>query len=322
MPTQYHSSVQHTPLINRTPGTKNNGCYTGGVMLIRNSVRPTVATVVGIITLLSTATMIAAQTVATTTDSIFEATTTPSLLPDLNKSTTTTLSLLPDFDGSATTTGSTSTSTLAESPTITDELSPSAVAELETTTATESTAAPTQQSPTPTFDIATSTFPAELTCDMAYTADLYDTVSGHEEPGAAVIGSQSWTVCKDEQGHAHEIKITPSEYGELALPRARMPRKTTADLPESVTSATTTAPKSAGLPEIITETTPVTTISTSTAETGVSTVPDTTLPEETATSTATTDTSITASTEESLTQASTTPDTPVADDTATSSTSL
>lgn len=73
---------------------------------------------------------------------------------------------------------------------------------------------------------ATSTARATtLKCSYAYTAPLYATRSGHQEPRAAVIGSQSWTVCEDENGHSFEFKMTPEEYNDLALPGHRMPYK-------------------------------------------------------------------------------------------------
>lgn len=80
---------------------------------------------------------------------------------------------------------------------------------------------------------------AEIKCDMAYTAELYDTPSGHldkeytlatssESIGpqfAHILGMQSWAECKDVNGEKYEIKLTPQEYGDLGKPEALMPNK-------------------------------------------------------------------------------------------------
>lgn len=66
----------------------------------------------------------------------------------------------------------------------------------------------------------------KLNCGMAYTADLYDTRSGHEETGAAIIGTQSWTVCKDSEDRTYEFKITSAEYDAFSLTDSAIPQKT------------------------------------------------------------------------------------------------
>jgi hypothetical protein len=78
------------------------------------------------------------------------------------------------------------------------------------------TASPAEATSTPAA-------PAALDCSTAYTADLYDSASGHEEPGARIIGTQSWTLCTDSAGASYEFKITPAEYAALAAPDAAMP---------------------------------------------------------------------------------------------------
>lgn len=78
----------------------------------------------------------------------------------------------------------------------------------------------------------------------AYTAALYDTPSGHLDPGyyldavptsatttitgtvAHEIGTQSWVVCDDKQGNTHEFTMTADDYAKLALPDASMPQET------------------------------------------------------------------------------------------------
>lgn len=67
---------------------------------------------------------------------------------------------------------------------------------------------------------------------MAYTADLYDTPSGHLDGDyvqatgnqafdtshhiAHVVGSQSWTVCHNAQGQTFEFKMAPGDYDQVA----------------------------------------------------------------------------------------------------------
>ncbi|MBR0960892.1 hypothetical protein [Bradyrhizobium japonicum] len=96
-----------------------------------------------------------------------------------------------------------------------------------------------------TLDIATSSEAVRLDCPMAYTADLYDTPSGHLDPGYSLdtglgtttgqsahkIGTQSWTVCHDAESHTYEFKIAPSDYSGLDQPGAEMIRETVTKLP-------------------------------------------------------------------------------------------
>jgi hypothetical protein len=93
---------------------------------------------------------------------------------------------------------------------------------------------------TSTAYVATSSRAMKHTCFMAYTADLYDTPSGHLDPGyefesevaatttanvAHIIGTQSWTVCRDETGQKYEFTLTPEQYLNLSKPNASMPKK-------------------------------------------------------------------------------------------------
>jgi cytoskeletal protein RodZ len=78
--------------------------------------------------------------------------------------------------------------------------------------------------------LTSSTTARYLTCTMAYTADLYDTPSGHLDgytiatgdssfdsthQVAHIVGSQSWTVCHNPQGQTFEFKIAPNTYNQL-----------------------------------------------------------------------------------------------------------
>ena len=79
----------------------------------------------------------------------------------------------------------------------------------------------------------------EVDCTWSYVSDLYDTPSGHLEPGyylnavpatttgkvAQKIGTQAWTVCNDEAGAPHEFTLTEQEYSDLAKPDATIPKK-------------------------------------------------------------------------------------------------
>jgi hypothetical protein len=72
---------------------------------------------------------------------------------------------------------------------------------------------------------------------MAYTADLYDTPSGHLDPTyklassagevgalvAHIIGTQSWTVCHDSLGREFELKMPAQEYANLSHSDALIP---------------------------------------------------------------------------------------------------
>jgi hypothetical protein len=85
---------------------------------------------------------------------------------------------------------------------------------------------------------ATSTS-IDISCDSAYTADLYDTPTGHLDSGyvlatssadtepniAHLIGSQSWADCHDALGNVYEIKLTPEQYAALGQPGATMPKE-------------------------------------------------------------------------------------------------
>lgn len=67
---------------------------------------------------------------------------------------------------------------------------------------------------------------------MAYTADLYDTPSGHLNgdyvlaTGSSTfdsthhiahrIGTQSWTVCKNSNGQTFEFKMASGDYDNVA----------------------------------------------------------------------------------------------------------
>jgi hypothetical protein len=72
---------------------------------------------------------------------------------------------------------------------------------------------------------------------MAYTSDLYDTPSGHLDPGyvlasdaastspkvAHLIGTQSWVDCHDDRGSKYELKLTPEEYSNLGQTGGQLP---------------------------------------------------------------------------------------------------
>jgi hypothetical protein len=74
---------------------------------------------------------------------------------------------------------------------------------------------------------------------MAYTADVYDTPSGHLDGDyvlatgsstidstlhvAHVIGTQSWTVCHNPQGQKFEFRMAPADYGKLSSQGAVIP---------------------------------------------------------------------------------------------------
>jgi hypothetical protein len=111
-----------------------------------------------------------------------------------------------------------------------------------TTTATVMTQSPmTESSSTPLLLVAVL-----LKCTAAYTADLYDTPSGHLDAGYSLadsltststtiasdktsliahkIGAQSWVMCSDRQGHKHEIAITAQTYADLANPDVMIPQ--------------------------------------------------------------------------------------------------
>lgn len=64
-----------------------------------------------------------------------------------------------------------------------------------------------------------------LNCTYAYTADLYNTPSGHKAPGATIVGTQSWTHCIDPEGNEYEFKTTPARYRALGDRDAEMPRE-------------------------------------------------------------------------------------------------
>lgn len=89
----------------------------------------------------------------------------------------------------------------------------------------------------------TATPPTPLTCTSAYTANEYNTPSGHIAKGATAIGMQSWVNCNDEHGYTYEFKITPEEYAALASPNARMPIEYASS--SSQLNAPTTLPTSA-----------------------------------------------------------------------------
>ena len=201
------------------------------------------------------------STAATSTDDTTVATSTS----DSDASSTTPFDITAtstDMTTSATsTTGDTATSTDATS-TIEEDTTATSTADDLTNTATSSsptaTSTPTTASaPTPEVaETETSTTIASgpplvavsLECASAYTGPLYDTPSGHLDPGyylnaiptntsststtpitgtiAHLIGTQSWIICHDAQGNVHEIAITTQDYANLALPDAVMPEET------------------------------------------------------------------------------------------------
>lgn len=63
----------------------------------------------------------------------------------------------------------------------------------------------------------------QLLCLSAYTADLFNTRTGHAAPGAVKIGTQSWIDCTDARGHKFEFKMAADHYSSLARRSARMP---------------------------------------------------------------------------------------------------
>jgi hypothetical protein len=158
---------------------------------------------------------------------------------------------------------------------------------------------------------------------MAYVADLYDTPSGHLDPGyvlstttgsgilATRIGAQAWTDCQDADGNKYEFKLTPDEYAALAQPDAQMPQEiATADAELATSSPPLTEPS-------ITPPTSDTVASTSTPpadDSAVSTDATTTAPLDQSDATSTTDlpagtaTSSTPSATDEPTASSTPPD--------------
>jgi hypothetical protein len=106
----------------------------------------------------------------------------------------------------------------------------------------------------------------QLVCSQSYTADLYDTPSGHVEftsssganasstsVAANIIGEQSWTVCHDARGHVHKFKITADEYAALRV--RGMPQKSVMKAPDQ--AALDAFPvEAAAAPVAVTPTTP------------------------------------------------------------------
>jgi len=191
-----------------------------------------------------------ADTTATSTDDTVVATST-----DSGVSTTTPL------DVTATSTEMTASTTPTEDVAATSTDATSTIQEDAITTSSSSSTSEstptTTSAPTPeVIESETSTttpsgpplVAVTLECTSAYTGPLYDTPSGHLDSGfylnaiptntsststtpitgtvAHVIGTQSWIICHDTQGNAHEIAITGHDYANLVLPNAVMPRET------------------------------------------------------------------------------------------------
>jgi hypothetical protein len=170
------------------------------------------------VAIIGSASMIAAQTVGTSTDNTVNA-----LLGSQSTST-------PDAAVGTTTPPSDSQTNAAASTT------PSTF--LAISTSSIATSSPANVS---------SSAPPPLTCTMAYTADLYDTVSGHAAPGANVIGTQAWTDCNDGDGNTYEFKITPEQYAALAEPDAQMPEEVASTSAELTPADTALGPIQTGL---------------------------------------------------------------------------
>jgi hypothetical protein len=82
----------------------------------------------------------------------------------------------------------------------------------------------------------------QLQCSQSYTADLYDTPSGHPDPyvkpeiatttdtNPRVVGQQSYTVCHDARGNVHEFPISAAEYAALSV--RGTPQKSVMETPD------------------------------------------------------------------------------------------
>lgn len=72
-------------------------------------------------------------------------------------------------------------------------------------------------------DLSVKKTTEQLSCLSAYTADLFNTRSGHAAARAVKIGTQSWVDCTDAQGHKFEFKMSSDQYTSLAKRSVRMP---------------------------------------------------------------------------------------------------
>lgn len=132
-----------------------------------------------------------------------------------------------DTSVSASTTETAVPTPVATSTGSSDVTPPTSVTSADTGTAPDFTSSSTSISQLLPVAITTATSTAiSVQCSSAYTADLYDTPSGHLDPAyipesqaastsvkvAHLIGSQSWAGCRDDKGHTYELKITPDQY--------------------------------------------------------------------------------------------------------------
>jgi hypothetical protein len=120
--------------------------------------------------------------------------------------------------------------TTSDAAATTSELTPPAPEVLgAATSAIASTDAMPPVQASPKAPLSSGLVEVKLQCSQSYTADLYDTPSGHLDPYvkpdvatttdtvAHVIGQQSYTVCHDARGNVHEFPITAAEYAALAI---------------------------------------------------------------------------------------------------------